>query len=188
MESEPEVADAEDLTGEAAFADAPWAESECRTSVGVSPRTPSTPDAEMSEEPRSETPTKAVGDVAGPQVWTSTPGDTAAGAVVVCSFAASPLLDSHSAQRQENFLTRLSAVVDVGPAEVSLPSPKRDVAVLTQKNYSKAAQVRRDEKAEFALLVKQVTGHRSNWQSEFRHRQRELWREPLSRRDAVCAH
>lgn len=30
-----------------------------------------------------------------------TAGDTAAGAVVVCSFAASPLLDSHSAQRQE---------------------------------------------------------------------------------------
>lgn len=105
--------------------------------------------------------------------------------LVLSCFESSPLMDLHSAKQQEHLLSRLQHVVDVAPVTVQVPIAT--LPVPATREGPQAAQVRRSEKAEFSLLVKQVTG-RSKWQ-EFRDRQRDFWHEPFTgRRAFVCAH
>mmetsp|Transcript_75955 Transcript_75955/g.167603 ORF Transcript_75955/g.167603 Transcript_75955/m.167603 type:complete len:234 (-) Transcript_75955:70-771(-) len=135
--------------------------------------------ATSEEQPGSE----AIG--AGP-VPTSPSLGTDGITLVLSCFESSPLMDLHSAKQQEHLLSRLQHVVDVAPVTVQVPISTVPVRA-TREGPPQAAQVRRNEKAEFSLLVKQVTG-RSNWQ-EFRDRQRDFWHEPLGgRRAFVCAH
>eukprot|EP00435_Cladocopium_sp_Y103_P034144 s1582_g8.t1 len=96
--------------------------------------------------------------------------------LVLSCFESSPLMDLHSAKQQEHLLSRLQHVVDVAPVTVQVPIAT--LPVPATREGPQAAQVRRSEKAEFSLLVKQVTG-RSKWQ-EFRDRQRDFWHEPFT--------
>lgn len=139
---------------------------------------------EEQPEPPEQSDSEAIGAI-GPVPTSPSPGTDGITLVLSC-FESSPLMDLHSAKQQEHLLSRLQHVVDVAPVTVQVPIATVPVRG-TREGPPQAAQVRRNEKAEFSLLVKQVT-RRSNWQ-EFRDRQREFWHEPLGgRRAFVCAH